>query len=251
MKAFDHDMISRYLDGEMNADEVKAFEVQMQTDAELQSEVQLYSEVNETLKMKLHPGENEMALRNTLEEMRTQYFSKEVISGRPKARVVSFKRTRWITAVAAVFIGIVMLTVWSPWKKEDLYQQYAAIQMPGVVERGAAADSSLKKATDNFNEKKFAAAVPQFEAVLKNDPQNSFANYYYAIALLESGQTERSRNELMQLYNGTSLFRYDAAFYMALSYLKEKDKTNCIVWLNKIPADAGLYGKAQELLKKL
>jgi hypothetical protein len=38
---------------------------------------------------------------------------------------------------------------------------------------------------------------------------------------------------------------------MALSYLKEKNKPACIDWLNKIPADAGPYGKAQELLKKL
>ena len=55
MKDLDHDMINRYLDGEMSADEVKAFEVQMQQETGLQQEVELMKEVNETLKIKLHP----------------------------------------------------------------------------------------------------------------------------------------------------------------------------------------------------
>ena len=75
--------------------------------------------------------------------------------------------------------------------------------------------------------------------------------FYYAVALLQNGDIEKSRAQLNELYNGESLFKYDAAFYMALSYLKEKDKAICREWLNKIPADAGPYSKAQELLKKL
>jgi hypothetical protein len=35
------------------------------------------------------------------------------------------------------------------------------------------------------------------------------------------------------------------------SYLKEINKTVCKEWLEKIPADAGIYSKAQELEKKL
>jgi tetratricopeptide (TPR) repeat protein len=247
MKEFDYDMISRYLDGEMNADEAKAFEEQMHQDADLKQEVELLKDVNETLRMKLHPGENELALRNTLQELRGEYFSKES----QQTKIVPFRSRRWMTAAAAVLIMAVMLTVWSPWKKEDLYKQYAAIRMPDIAERGVAADSLLKLAVANFNDKKFREAILLFETILKDSPQNAFVQYYYGIALLQNNQTEKSRTCLIELYNGASLFRYDAAFYMALSYLKEKDKTNCKTWLNKIPADAGPYDKAQELLKKL
>ena len=55
MKEFDYDMINRYLEGEMNGEEMNAFEEQMQQDAELQNEVALIKDVNETLKIKLHP----------------------------------------------------------------------------------------------------------------------------------------------------------------------------------------------------
>jgi len=247
MKEFDHDMINQYLDGEMNAEELNAFETAMQQDADLKNEVELLRDVNATLKIKLHPDENEMALRSSLKEMNAEFFAGKT----EQAKIIPLTRRRWMTAVAAVFVLALLLTVWQPWKKEDLYQQYAAIQMPGTTERGAAADSLLKLAIENFNNKKFAEAIPSFEAALKDSVQNAFVQYYYGIALLQNGDIERSRAQLTSLYNGTSLFKYDAAFYMALSYLKEKNKPACKDWLNKIPADAGRYSKAEELLKKL
>ena len=219
----------------------------MLQDVELKNEVDLLNDVNTILKIKLHPGENELALRNSLQDLQGEYFSIKT----EQAKVIPLSRRRWMTAVAAVFIMALLLTVWQPWKKEDLYKQYAAIQMPGIADRGAAADSLLKLAVENFNSKKFAKAIPSFEAILKDSSQNTFVQFYYALALLQNGDIEKSRAQLNELYNGESLFKYDAAFYMALSYLKEKDKANCREWLNKIPADAGHYSKAQELLKKL
>ena len=247
MKEFDYDIINRYLDGELNAAEDKAFETQMQQDTELQNEVELTRDVQATLKMKLNPGENETALRKSFKEMNEEFFTNRS----EQAKIIPLIRRKWMTAVAAIFIIALVLTVWQPWKKEDLYKQYAAIQMPGIAERGAAADSLLKMAVENFNNKKFAEAIPSFEAVLKDSSLNTFVQYYYAIALLQNDQTEKSRIQFTELYNGASLFKYDAAFYMALSYLKEKNKTACKDWLNNIPADAGQYDMAQELLKKL
>ena len=251
MSAFDYDMITRYLDGEMNIEELKAFEEQMQQDAALKKEVELLLEVNATLQMKLHPDEGELVLKRTLEEMRDQYF-------KPKTKVIPFTRLRWVAAAAAVLIiAVISLLIQIPGKK-DLYKQYAYVKMPGVEERGTPGDSIIKEITQNFNTKKYAETVHSFEIVLKNDPQNSFLHYYYAIALQLNGEVEKSRSELIQLYDGNSAFKYDAAFYMALSYLREsvpseKEKNNiaCKEWLNKIPADTDIYSKAQELLKKL
>ena len=240
-------MINRYLDGEMNAEELKAFELQMQQDADLQNEVELTRDVLSTLKIKLHPGENELALQDSLKDMNGEFFSKKT----EQAKVIPLNRRRWMTAIAAVFVLAILLTVWQPWEKEDLYKQYADIQMPGIAERGATTDSLLKSAVENFNNKRFAEAIPAFETVLKDSAENSFVQYYYAIALLQNNQTEKSRVQLIQLYNGSSLFKYDAAFYLALSYLKEKNQTQCREWLNKIPADAATYDKAQKLLKRL
>jgi predicted Zn-dependent protease len=241
MNAFDYDMISRYVDGEMTAEELKDFEQQLQQNSELKKEVELYKEVNDVLKQKLHPAADEMALRETLEEMRNEYF-------KPKAKIISFKKvTMWVVSAAAVLLLFVF--IWSPWK-QDLYKQFASIEMAPVAERGNAADSLLKKATVDFNDKKFNEAIPSFETILKNDTANSYVHYYYAIALLQNDQVNKSRYELIQLYNGNSLFKYDAAFYMALSYVKVKDNVKAKEWLDKIPAGTDVYDKAQKLEKK-
>jgi anti-sigma factor RsiW len=57
MKEFDYDMINRYLDGEMNAEELETFEAAMLQDSDLKNEVELLKDVNTTLKIKLYPGE--------------------------------------------------------------------------------------------------------------------------------------------------------------------------------------------------
>lgn len=247
MSDFNYDMISRYLDGDLNGEERKAFEKQMQEDVELRKEVELVREVEAALTTKLYPAEGETALRNTLEGLNAEFFA-----NRPeRAKVIPLRNKRWLTAIAAIFIMALILTVWQPWKDEDLYQQYAAIQMPGIAERGAAADSILKIAVENFNSKNYSSAIPGFETILKDSAQNTFVQFFYAVALLQNGNLEKARLELTAIYNGPSLFKYDAAFYLALSYLKADDKITCRGWLNKIPADAGIYDRAQELLKKL
>jgi len=247
MKEFDYDKISRYIDGEMTVEETAVFETEMQQDAELKAEVLLYRDVEGALKTALHPSAHENELRQTMQGLNEEFFAEQG----SKAKVIPLKRTRWISALAAVLVMGLFLTIWSPWKKDNLFDTYAATEMPGVEVRGQQSDSLLKEAAVQFNAKKFAEAVPLFEGVLKADAQNSFAQYYYAIALLQTGQVEKSRNLLTQLYNSSSVFHTDAAFYIALGYLKEKNKPECKTWLEKITEGAGTYEKARALLKKL
>lgn len=244
MDTFDHTIINRYLDGAMDAQELRAFEEQLEQDIELQHQVELHKEVNETLRRQFYPDENEQALRETMQEMRGEYFQTK------SAKVVSFKRYRWVAAAAIMLILVITSKIWYPGKK-DLYEQYAYVQMPGTAERGTSADTLMQQAKEDFNNKNYTAAIPLFQSLLQKDPQNSFLHYYYAIALLENGQIDQSRVELAKLYEGNSLFKYDAAFYMALSYLKENDKKTCKEWLEKIPKDADVYGKAKDLEGKL
>jgi tetratricopeptide (TPR) repeat protein len=252
MSSIDYHMIDRYLDDAMSPEERNAFEEQMQTDETLKKEVELYKEVNDSLQVRLHPDEGEQGLRKTLEQMQGQFFSKQTDSSDRKAKVVSINQPkRWLAIAASVVLLISAgLLFWAPWKK-DLYNQYAYTDMPAVSERGEPADSLLKLATIKFNDKRFSESVPLFESIIRVDSANAYVRYYYAIALLHTGKTEQARNELNQLYNGESTFKYDAAFYIALSYLREKDKASTKEWLEKIPADASIYTRARKLLEKL
>ena len=244
MKEFDYDIISRYVDEEMSPAERMDFEQQMQREPELRKQVELYFEVTKSLQRRLHPAKEEAELRRTLEQLRPQYFQ-------TRSRVVPMApRKKWLMAVAATVVFLLALTIWAPWNP-DLYRKYSDVRMPGIEERGAEEDSLLRQAEKEFNEKRFAESIPLFETYLAAEPDDAFVRFYYGIALMQSGQTGKSRREFDTLFTGNSAFRYEAAFFMALSYLKEKDRDRCREWLQRIPPDAPNYPKAQELLRKV
>jgi tetratricopeptide (TPR) repeat protein len=244
MSAFDYDTIIRYVGNEMQGDERMEFELALQADEGLKKEVELCRETMDSLRSNFYPDESEQALRATLTQIQPAYF-------KPRTKIISLptKRMSWryISAAAAVILA---LFIWQPWK-EDLYQQFASTKMVSVAERGTTADSLLTQATQKFNTGNFTAALPDFENILRSEPANAYTQFFYAVALLEANQTTNAQGRLLQLYNGISPFRYDAAFYLALSYVKENDRAKARQWLQKISPDASVYPKAKTLLDKL
>jgi tetratricopeptide (TPR) repeat protein len=244
MSAFDYDTIIRYVGDEMQVDERREFEQVLQADEGLKKEVELCRETLDSLRSNFYPDESEQALRTTLAQIQPAYF-------KPPTKIISLptKRMRWryISAAAAVILA---LFIWQPWK-EDLYRQFASTKMVSVAERGTTADSLLTQATQKFNSGNFAAALPDFENILRREPSNAYTQFYFAVAMLEANQTTKAQDLLLNLYNSNSSFRYDAAFYLALSYLKENYRAKSIQWLQKISPEASVYPKAKTLLDKL
>jgi Tfp pilus assembly protein PilF len=248
--------IARYAEQEMPAEERQAFEAALGTDAELQQQLALYREVDSNLQQQFTPDAQREQLKNTLQGMRSEFFAGKADAStdstantKAPAKVVSMNRyLKAAVSIAAVLV--IGLFVWNPFNG-DLYEQYSPTTMVTQVERGGHTDSVLNEATVAFNGKEFTTAAVLLAEVVQQQPDNSFANFYFAVSLLESGQTRQSREVLTKVYNGTSAFKYEAAFYLALSYIKAKDEAAAKGWLEKIPADAGNYAKAQEVLKKL
>jgi hypothetical protein len=247
--------IAQYAEQEMPAEERAAFEAALSTDPELQQQLALYREVGQSLQQGFTPDAQREQLKHTLQGMRSEFFagkagaSTDTTDIKAAGKVVSFNRYLKV-AVGIAAVLVIGLFIWNPFKG-DLYEQYSPTTMVTQVERGGHTDSVLNEATVAFNGKEFITAAVLLAEVVQQQPDNSFANFYFAVSLLESGQTRQSREVLTKVYNGTSAFKYEAAFYLALSYIKAKDEAAAKGWLEKIPADAGNYAKAQEVLKKL
>jgi thioredoxin-like negative regulator of GroEL len=133
----------------------------------------------------------------------------------------------------------------------DLFEKYAATTMVAPAERGEATDDPLQLAVAAFNAKDYTVASYHLTQARIKDTTSSFVNFYYGVSLLQTNRIAEAREMFNQLYAGQSAFKYEAAFYQALTFLKEDNKALCKEWLQKIPADALTYSKAQELLKKL
>lgn len=246
MKTYSYNEVARYAEDDMTAGERQEFEQALSTDRALQEQLALYLEVHGSLKQHFTKDAQQAGLENTLQQMRSEFFSKTPAP----AKVVSMK-TYLRYAVSAAAILIIAVLIWNPFQKEDLYGKYAQVEMINPAERGESADSLLQQAAIAFNNNDYATAEKNLEQVRRTKPDDSFTNYYYGVALLKNDKTAQARVVLSAVANGESAFKYPATFYQALSFLKEGDKTSTREWLQKIPADAPDYAKAQELLNKL
>ncbi|HVU85039.1 MAG TPA: tetratricopeptide repeat protein [Puia sp.] len=246
MATYTNEDVIRYVEGELSLEEKQKMEGDVRADASLAARVELYRQLRGTLEQRLPGGSEEEALRQTLGRMRGRYFGggkAKVI--KMKIRVDGFRKyVVGIAAAAAVLFAVVML-----WPS-DYLNTYGKTQMVGVTERGEGNDSLMEQATEYFNGGKFDKAAPLLDEVYRKDSGNATALFYRGVAFLHLGEVEKARGDLGRVYAGGSLFRYEAAFYMALSYA-QKDHKTAKEWLDRIPAGAPGFDKAKELRKKI
>lgn len=237
--------IARYAEGEMTADERSAFETALASDESLRRQLALYQEVHSSLLQHFSAGDQRNPLQDTMQSLRGEFFGAD---SQP-SKVVSFNRyLRSAVAVAAILIAVII--IWQPWKP-GLFKEFSETSMVAPAERGGLTDNLLQQAVEAFNKKDYIGAVSLLQLVKQQDTANSFVDFYYGVALLQTDRLPEAREIFNQLYAGQSAFKFEAAFYQALGYLKVDNKTDCKEWLQKIPSDAPNYSKAQELLNKL
>jgi hypothetical protein len=209
------------------------------------NEEEVNKEVYSNLKYKLAPDEQDQAFEATLHSLRKNYFGREEQRG----KIVPLRYyLKWATGIAAILI--VGLFVWAPWNT-SLYEDYAISRTFAVAERGDTGTDVLTRAAEQYNKKNYASARPLFAEAHAAKPDDAMISYYYAITLVETAQEEKGREILAALYEGESVFKYEAAFYTALSYVKQDQKKEAVVWLDKIPPGTSHYDAAIQLKQKL
>ena len=233
---------SRYAAKDMDDIEIADFEARLKTDAQLKQYVADYTNLDQSLKIHLHPSSDDQSFKDTLASLNKKHFV-------PEAKVRSLKATyKWLSGVAAMLI--MGLLIWVPWQG-NLYDKYALNSEMMVTERGADAVTDLDRAASLYNQKKYLDAQPLLAKQYALQPKNALVGFYYGITLIETEQPVKARKILTEIYDGNSAFKYDAAYYIALSFLKEKNKVECKLWLQKIPSDTRLYPIAKQLMSDI
>lgn len=233
---------AQYVEGDLDEAERLEFENLLTQDEELKQYLADYYDIHSSLQMELADDQGRKALEETLHRLNDDHFKAE----QPKVLKLS-SYLKWISSTAAVLI--IGLFIWSPWKG-DLYEQFHTTSQMNVTERRAEV-SELDKAATFFNAQKYNEAKAALAKLNAADPANAMVAYYYGVSLVETNELAKGRVMLEDLFKGQSVYKYDAAYAMAMSYLKENKKADVKFWLEKIPDGAVQYDKAQSLLKKL
>lgn len=244
MNEQDYTTIEKYLRGELAGDELRSFENRLQTDEEFASEIELYKEVEHTISSRTVNREEKNRLSNTLNSLGKEYIS---TSAPQKKKVISlFNYKPWLVAASIAVI------IWASvlFNSQPRYKNYAVHPVLELTVRGTSNDA-ITLAENDFNSSDYSAALQDIDKLLLQQPDNTELLFFKGIALLELDRYAESEAVMETLKNGTSVFKYKAVWYLALSKLKQKNYDQCKAILMEIPESAEDYGAAQKLLKKL
>jgi tetratricopeptide (TPR) repeat protein len=108
-------------------------------------------------------------------------------------------------------------------------------------------------AMELYHQGNYAAAISEFEIILKDDPDNQACNFYAAVSYLGLENEDAALKKLKKLDNNKNGPYYEASrWYEGLAYVKKGEKKEAIKALEKVVELNGEYKpKAMELLEQL
>lgn len=246
MTTYDRSYIVQYVEGDLPEEERKAFESELERNAALAAETSQYRELRAMLAERLRDDEAATALQATFQEMRDRYFGQAPVVARGKVRPMARAIAGMAAAVLLVFGGI-----WYFRGNGAALDRLGQTEMVTSTERGEQSDSVLQAASERFNAGQFDRALPLLDQAVVADSSSQLARFYRGVTLWRLGRQPEARVDLLRVYSEGSALQSEAAFYLALSYGKEKDTATALEWLRRIPDDAPASAKAKELNRLL
>jgi hypothetical protein len=247
MNERDATLLDDYFNGLLSPDEVQALHVRTAKDSAFADEFFL----RQSMESFPRRAAARAAFSDSLKKVGDDFFPKKQSKKTDKQAFTSLygRSLRWLAAAAAIALTAAAVWFLRPQGAPD-YRQYAQHAPLALTELGAT-EQIKSQAEAAFNAQDFARALPALEEIARAEPGNLTARLYQGICLLEIDRAAEARAVLEPLAAGNSALRGEAAWYIALSYLQEKNVESCRAALQKIPAGADRRAQAEELLKRL
>jgi hypothetical protein len=234
-------LISRYFATDLPPPELAVFEARLAAEPELAAELQRRKEELTFLKTEaaLPDLETQMAALATqhflsgTEEVTGQMAGPQVQEKEKTeqgkkdgntAKVRSLNWKRWLPATGIAAAVTLVLLVWNPFTSAEPYQQFAQYAPLSLTEKSSTDVASVTAAQEAFNTENYAEAHTQLILYLQQNPDDNEARLAFGIAALETGRDAEARAVFIQLASGTTAFKDDGQFYLALAYFKAGDK---------------------------
>jgi tetratricopeptide (TPR) repeat protein len=242
-------LIEKYLNGELNEEEVNHFKSRLKEDATFSEEYTLQKSMN----IFLEKDRNQPELESKLQSIGKDFFVEEKNEKEDKIIPINRNknRNRWLMGLIATAAIAAILVMFNPFQSQDLYQQYAAHQPISLTEKSTG-NNAATKAETAFNQKDYAVAFENLTIYFQENPQDPKVQLALGISALEIGKTEEAISIFEVIDWGNSALKNYGTWYLALSYLKKKDFEKAKIYLNQVPeSEKVLFEKAQSLLKDL
>ena len=237
----DIELIERYLDNELSAEEKHELQERLKKDFEFQKIVDQEKLLINTIR--IHAAKNDLA------------FLKQVEGSLDDRKAISLKKY-WPYYAAAASLILVAILLWSNPFKRDNAQLFAAHFQPhpNIFEptlRGQADVSQRAQAFHAYEQGAFEQAATLF-ASLPPEQADAGTQMLLGNSNLAIGKTELATQNFIDLISESDDLDDDAKLYLSLCYLKTGKIASARDLLTEIAAKESAVGKnASDLLKEL
>lgn len=270
------DIIDHYLSGEMNADEIAAFEKEIAADPTLREEVELtrhilsaIDDINEQDILEAIKSMPEDKIRQLIAQdspLRESEVDFEATPEPEGSKPPTRKRPLLIFMAAAAAIILVLLYIGSRpllYSPAELYTQYYQVQpyetypVRGDTELTQDEIELIQQARAHYEKAEYPEALKIYERFFtdKQDWRKAPDEmiFYSAISRFETGNQAGALEQLEYIaFETASDYQDDALWNLAFAYLKDDQRNKAEDCLNRLIENKSDYtAQAKELLDKL
>jgi tetratricopeptide (TPR) repeat protein len=242
------EFIEKYIDGELEENEILKFKELLSTDHDIKQNYKLSMGINNSIL-----EEDVMALRETMDYM----YNEELVVKRSPS-VFANKRFYYAAASVALLIatGGLIQRISSPdMANGEVFEKYYAPYEITVTHRSGntEVDRLLLNAFEKYEEKNFEQALVLFEEVLETRNNDMALNLYSGISYMEEEKYQKAKTSFDNIISDKdNLFIEQAKWYLGMCYLKTENTDKAEDVFNEIVKEESYYKDvAVKVLKDL
>ncbi len=235
--------IEAYLQEQLTPEERERFEASMAQNKELATEVALQKKLIQSIETE--------SVRQLLEQIHADNFGKETT-------IVSIHRRRFFPYLAvAASLSLLLIGWWYVTSQQsslaNLYSAYftPATGLPTTL--SYTANTQFAEGMVSYKLGDYTEAREWWQPLLEANPTNDTLNFYMGVAFLAEEQADLAIENLSKVVEHTSsVYSDDAQWYLALAYLRNKQKAEAKEILSSLAEKESLYRKqSQEILSQI
>jgi tetratricopeptide (TPR) repeat protein len=276
MKMNHQKKIEKYLLGELNENDKAEFEKQIEADELLKAQLALQREIHVQINSRAFVSAQITSARGATEELESEldgslihqiqsraFVDKQIESAKATSKKSkTIKLVRFAMAIAAVFIGFVLIQNFMQNRQMDRlfaanFETYENQMTESGIYRGEYDESEnhlINEAVFAYEDENYFEAEKLFKQLAQKYTDNNDFLFYLALSQLQNNKTKESINTFSELYQLNSDYDYyeETRWYLSLAYLKQHKKQKARTILKELVEYEGYYfDHANELLNKL
>jgi tetratricopeptide (TPR) repeat protein len=222
--------IDSYLQGDLNSEEIAAFEKQLSNDSELCLDLDSTKHAIEAI--------SGYAFKQKLMGIRDDY---------KKTKRSKSIQLYYLSGIAASLVLILIAYFWYPTPSNRFYSYFVPYASPVNVRSGNESNT-LRAAFEHYEHGQYDKAIVDFEKLNQKDLTEE-TKFYQAISYLAQHNPKAASKIFINL-DGEQ-YHEQVSWYLSLCYLLSNEKEKATAILKKIQPNDYSYEKAQEILSQL